>query len=176
MEEEVEALKKNKLKLEILDPTGEVIRTHHFFYEALYGSRLRVTVGETTYMMTRDGGMMDIITKETPDLVRTPSSKEEPRYYNPESQDTQKLFCEETLIPVWNVRYSDPNVGNKGESVYMTVSAENEQVAKTLALACSDFSKHIIPEYYDARYLTIFKPSGLYKIGEVQYFEGDPRL
>lgn len=58
MEEEVVALKKNKLKLEILDPTGVVVRTHHFFYEALYGARLRVTVGDNTYMMNRDGGMI----------------------------------------------------------------------------------------------------------------------
>ena len=56
---EVEVLKKNKLKLEILDPTGVVVRTHHFIFEALYGSRLRVTVGDNTYMMNRDGGLIE---------------------------------------------------------------------------------------------------------------------
>ena len=100
----------------------------------------------------------------------------EPKYLNKETGKVQRLFCEETLIPVWNVRYEDPYVGNKGEAVYMTVSAKDEKDAKTQALACTEFSQHITPSFYNARYLTAFKAEGNYKIGEVQYFEGDPRL
>ena len=105
-----------------------------------------------------------------------PPSPKSPVYLNIDTGEMQKLFKEETLIPVWNVRYEDPTRGNKGEAVYYTVSAKDETEAKTLALACTDFNKHILPEHYDARYLTVYKPVGNYKIGEVQYFEGDPRL
>ena len=102
--------------------------------------------------------------------------EKEPEYFNPETQKTQKLFAEETLIPTWTVRYEDPTRGNKGEAVYMTVSAKDYKEAQSQALACYDFNKHILPEHYDAKYLSAFRASGNYKIGEVEYFEGDPRL
>ena len=96
--------------------------------------------------------------------------------FNKDTGETQKLFCEETLIPTWTVRYEDPTRGNKGESVTMTVSANSEDDAKVQALGCRDFTQHILPEHYDSRYLTAFKARGNYVIGEIQYFEGDPRL
>ena len=103
-------------------------------------------------------------------------AKKNLKYINKDSGKAQELFDEQTLIPTWTVRYADPNAGNKGEAVYMTVSAKDEREAKTLALACSDFNQHITPEFYDSRYLSAYEASGSFKIGEVQYFEGDPRL
>ena len=176
---EVEALKKNKLKLEILDPTGVVVRTHHFIYEAQYGSRLKVTVGDNTYMMDRDGEMiekpdLDIGKEWATEYKKNLNPTDEPRYYNPESQDTQKLF--DKLIPVWNVTYKNPSVGYKGEGLYYTVEAKDADEAKSKALANMEFTKHIAMEFYDSRYLTAFTPIGIYVIGKVEYFEGDPRL
>ena len=96
--------------------------------------------------------------------------------FNKDTGETQKLFCEETLIPTWTVRYEDPTRGNKGEALYMTVSAETEWKAKEQALACSGFTKHLTPEFWELKYLTAYKARGNYVIGEIQYFEGDPRL
>ena len=105
-----------------------------------------------------------------------PPSPKDPIYFNTEIGKIQRLFDENTLIPTWTVKYEDPNVGNKGEALYMTVSAKDEDDAKTQALACTDFSKHITPSFYNPRYLTTYKATGNYKIGEVRHFEGDPRL
>jgi hypothetical protein len=163
---------RKKLQLEILDPVGNVATTHHFFYVAGQGNRLRLTITDNTYIMDKDGKLV-ILTQEEMDRE---ASRKEPKYFNPETQKTQKLFCEEVLVPTWTVKYEDPYVGNKGEAVYMTVSAKDELEAETLALACSEFSQHITPNFYNARYLTAFRAEGNYKIGEVKYFEGDPRL
>jgi len=99
-----------------------------------------------------------------------------PKYFNTKTKKMQELFCEETLIPSWSVQYQDPNTGNNGESVTINISAKDEQQAKTLALACSDFNQYITPEFYDSKYLTAFPAVGNFKIGEVRYFEGDPEL
>ena len=115
--------------------------------------------------------------KSKPEIVLDNSgSLPEPKYFNKETKKTQKLFCEEVLVPTWTVRYEDPNTGNKGEALYMTVSAKSEDEAKTQALACSGFNQHILPQHFEKRYLTAYKARGNYVIGEVQYFEGDPRL
>ena len=98
------------------------------------------------------------------------------KYINKETGKAQELFDEQTLVPTWTVRYADPNAGNKGEAVYMTVSAKDEREAKTLALACSAFNQHITPDFYDSRYLCAYEATGNYVIGKVEYFEGDPRL
>ena len=98
------------------------------------------------------------------------------KYINKETGKPQELFDEETLIPTWTVKYGDPNSGNKGEAVYMTLSAKDEQQAKTLALACSEFNQHITPDFYDSRYLSAYEATGNFVIGRVEYFEGDPRL
>ena len=105
-----------------------------------------------------------------------PPSPKDPMYINTAIGKVQRLFDENTLIPTWTVRYQDPNAGNKGEAIYMTLSAKDEQEAKTLALACTEFSKHITPDFYNAKHLIAYKALGNYKIGEVQHFEGDPRL
>lgn len=103
-------------------------------------------------------------------------TKKNLKYINKETGKAQELFDEETLVPTWTVRYADPNTGNKGEAVYITVSAKDEQTAKTEALGCSAFNQHITPEFYDSRYLCVYPATGNFKIGEVKYFEGDPRL
>ena len=56
---------KKKLKLEILDPKGKTIRTHHFFYEVSggKGSRLRLTLNDNTYVMDGDGKLV-ILTQD----------------------------------------------------------------------------------------------------------------
>ena len=46
---------KKKLKLEVLDPTGEVAKTHHFYYEAGEGNRLRLSITDNVYIMDKDG-------------------------------------------------------------------------------------------------------------------------
>jgi hypothetical protein len=61
--------------------------------------------------------------------------------------------------------------------VYINVSAENEELAKEIAIANEEFMSHIYDkEKFDKKYLSTFKPSGSYIIGKVEYYEGDPRL
>lgn len=48
-----------KLSLEIFDPTGNKVRTHHFFYNAGIGNFLQLTVGENTYHMDCTGRIID---------------------------------------------------------------------------------------------------------------------
>ena len=57
---------KKKLKLEILDPKGKTIRTHHFFYEVSggKGSRLRLTLNDNTYIMDGDGKLVILTQNE----------------------------------------------------------------------------------------------------------------
>jgi len=96
------------------------------------------------------------------------------KYYNPNTKKTEGLF--ESLNPVYRVCYINPLVGNKGESVWVTLEAENEDDAKIKAMNIEEFTKHIWKKYYDQKYLTAYKPTGLYVIGKVEYYEGDPRL
>jgi hypothetical protein len=48
-----------KLSLEVFDPTGNKVRTHHFFYNAGIGNFLRLKVGENTYYMDCTGRIID---------------------------------------------------------------------------------------------------------------------
>ena len=99
------------------------------------------------------------------------------KVYNPKTKKNQDLF--ETLIPVFTVGCTNDNVvnGDKGCAVYINVSAENEELAKNLALANEEFMSHIRDQKnFDKKYLVAFKPTGLYVIGKVTYYEGDPRL
>jgi hypothetical protein len=56
-------MNEKKLKLEILDPTGEVAVTHHFYYNAGEGNRLRLTITDNTYIMNCKGKLI-ILTQE----------------------------------------------------------------------------------------------------------------
>ena len=170
---------KKKLKIEFLDNRDKVVRGHEFNYELIAGkgARIRVTLNGKTFFL-----------EETPepepdwkDVVLNDEGMkhligDEPLLFISGEGKPEKLFDEDKLIPTWTVRYKDPNVGNKGEAVYMTVSAKDEQQAKNEALACNEFSRHITPEFYDSRYLSAYPATGNYVIGKVDYFEGDPRL
>ena len=96
-------------------------------------------------------------------------------YTNPQTGKAQKLF--DTLIPVFAVRCNEPAVkGYKGCSVIIFVDAKDETEAKIKALKNKEFTSHIDIKYFDRKHLTVYKPTGIYKIGEVMYFEGDERL
>lgn len=98
------------------------------------------------------------------------------KVYNKKTKKTQDLF--ETLIPVFTVCCTNDNIvnGDKGCGVYINISADNEELAKELAMENEEFMSHIRKEEFDKKYLNTFKPTGNYVIGRVQYFEGDPRL
>jgi hypothetical protein len=154
---------KKKLVLEFLDNRDKVVKTHEFNYEVIAGkgARIRVTLNGKTFFLE----------DQTPE----PDWKDQILEQD-DKQWATEFVSEDKLIPSWTVSYKDPNAGNKGEAVYMTVSAGDEQQAKTAALSCSEFSQHITPEFYDARYLKAYPATGNYVIGKVQYFQGDPRL
>ena len=57
-------MKQKKLQLQILDPTGEVAVTHHFYYNAGEGNRLRLTITDNTYIMDKDGKLVILTQKE----------------------------------------------------------------------------------------------------------------
>ena len=103
-----------------------------------------------------------------------PPSPKDPKFYNPKTKKTQKLF-EDPLQDVWQVRYQNPLVGDKGECLYLVVEASDMEFAMNKAMANEEFTSHIYMKYYDKRYLTAYKPMGNYVIGKVIYFEGDPR-
>ena len=175
---------KKKLKIEFLDNRDVVKKTHEFMYEVIAGkgARIRVTFnGETFFLeeaLDPEPDWKDVVLGDDQQWATEYKGEPEEKrllFVSGEGKP-EKLFCEQNLIPVWTVSYIHPTVGYKGEALYITVSAKDEQAAKTEALACNEFNQHIVPEYYDARYLKVFKPQGNYKIGEVQYFEGDPRL
>ena len=99
------------------------------------------------------------------------------KVFNAKTKKNQDLF--ETLIPVFTVCCTNDSLvnGDKGCAVYINVSAENEELAKDMALANEEFMSHIHKkEEFDKKYLSTFKPQGNYVIGKVNYYEGDPRL
>jgi len=44
-----------KVQLEILDLTGHVIRTHHFWFDADYGSQFILTMDKNEYIVDKNG-------------------------------------------------------------------------------------------------------------------------
>ena len=99
------------------------------------------------------------------------------KVFNPTTKKNQDLF--ETLIQVFTVCVTNDEMvdGHKGASVYINVSAENEELAKNLALTNEEFMSHIRDQKnFDKKHLNTFKPTGNYVIGKVKYFAGDPRL
>ena len=180
---------KKKLKLEVLDPTGEVVKTHHFFYEAGEGNKLRLSITDNVYIMDKDGKLV-ILTQEDlyKEHLRNTSSvkidnnltkdlRVEPQYYNPKTKKTQKLF--EKLVPVFTIGCSTQDIvsGDKGCAVYITVEAEDIEHAKDKAMLNEEFMSHIYDrKNFDRKYLQGHEPIGNYVIGKVLYYEGDPRL
>lgn len=159
-----------KLQLQILDPTGEVVTTHHFYYNAGEGSRLRLTITDNTYIMNKDGKLV-ILTQEE---ITREEKRKEMLYTNRETSKPQKLF--EILVPVFTVSYINPLVGDKGEALYITLEANSREQAIQLAMKNEEFTKHIYMKYFDEKYLNTFIPAGNYVIGKVDYYSGDPRL
>ena len=55
-------MSKKKLQLEILDKDGNVIMTHHFFYNQYYEisdeNTLRLSVTDNTYMLDKNGKLL----------------------------------------------------------------------------------------------------------------------
>ena len=105
------------------------------------------------------------------------------KYFNPKSKKIEPLF--ETLCPVFTVccRTPDIVIGDKGASVSLNVEVcgkivlEYIEEAKDKALLNPEFVKHIRMKNFDKdKHLVVYKPSGLYIIGRVEYNEGDPRL
>jgi len=174
---------KKKLQLEILDPVGNIVVTHHFFYEAGQNNRLRLTITDNEYILDKDGKLV-ILTQE--EILREaerkmgkglPSPTGELYYYNTETRKKQTLF--EVLIPVWTIACTNDNVvdGDKGCCVYITVEAEDIEHAKDKAMLNEEFMSHISDrKNFDRKYLRGHEPHGNYVIGKVLYFEGDPRL
>jgi hypothetical protein len=101
--------------------------------------------------------------------------KKESMYFNPETKKNQDLF--ETLNPVFAIRCDDPNVviGNRGASIKIIVEAKNEEQAIKKAMLDSNFTKYLRMSSFEKEFLEVYKPSGLYVIGKVDYFEGDER-
>jgi deoxyribodipyrimidine photolyase len=98
------------------------------------------------------------------------------KYFNPKEKKMEDLF--ETLCPVFSVSCRTPNVvnGYKGAAVYINVEAKDEEEAMNKAIANPEFTKHIHMKDFERKYLETYKPTGLYVIGRVEYFEGDERL
>lgn len=183
-----------KLRLEILDPTGNVAKTYNLDYYAGFGNRLRLTIGDNTYIMDSNGKLV-ILTQKEIDIEeqykehlksvsaikighsKTKDLRESPQYYNPETQKKQTLF--EKLIPVFTVACVNDNLvnGDKGCAVYITVEAEDMEHAKDKAMLNEEFMSHIYdrPNFHRDS-LRVHEPHGNYVLGKVLYFEGDPRL
>jgi hypothetical protein len=109
-------IKKRKLQLEIIDPTGNVAVTHHFYYEAGEDNRLRLTITDNVYHLDKDGDFLMLteeeFNKESEHVkignidYNDPKTKawfaamkdrfNKPQYFNPDTKKTQKLFDEKT--------------------------------------------------------------------------------
>ena len=101
------------------------------------------------------------------------------KYFNPKTKKSQDLFELDSLCPVFTVRCNTPDIviGDKGSSVSLIVEACNEDEAMEKALLNKEFVSHIrMKGFIKEKYLNVYKPSGLYVIGRVEYNEGDPRL
>jgi len=53
-----------KLQLEILDPTGIPVVTHHFYYNAGEDNRLRLTITDNKYILDSQGKLIILTQKE----------------------------------------------------------------------------------------------------------------
>jgi len=173
---------KKKLQLEILDPTGNVVVSHNFDYEAGQDNKLRLAITDNVYIMDSNGKLV-ILTQEEIDKEtnRKENSvgKKEPRYFNPKTKKIEKLFDEKNLIPVFTVGCTCDNVvsGDKGCAVYFTTEAQDMEAAKDKAMLNPHFMSHIRDvKNFDRKYLSVHVPQGNYVIGRVWYFEGDERL
>jgi hypothetical protein len=98
--------------------------------------------------------------------------KPEPKYHNPKTGKTQKLF--DVLIPVFTVAYLNPLINSK--KVYYTVEAANDKEAIDKALQNEEFKNCIGTKSYDEKYIYVYKAIGNYVIGKVTCVEEEPEL
>jgi hypothetical protein len=84
-------MNEKKLKLEVLDPTGAIVVTHHFFYKAGHGNRLRLTITDNQYIMDKDGKLV-ILTQEEIDREAKHKEQSKLQYFNPKTGKMQGLF------------------------------------------------------------------------------------
>lgn len=184
-----------KLKLEILDPTGNTAVTHHIDYYAGENNRLRLSISDNVYLMDSNGKLLiltqdEIGREEEIRIARTPSSRDielkqriqisdlkEPYYYNPKTDKTQKLFEEQTLNQLWEVYVDNYNVidGDKGAEVRIVVEAQDMEQARDKAINNNDFMQHVLTNFTRDHFV-VHKPVGNYVIGKIEYYSGDPRL
>lgn len=108
------------------------------------------------------------------DKKRREKNQESIKYYNPKSENMEELF--DKLNTVYTVCYQNHEVGWKGEALYITLEAENQEQAKNIAMLNPEFTEHIDIKYFNRKCLSAFKPKGNYVIGKVEYYEGDERL
>ena len=128
-------------------------------------------------LMDKNGKLVILTMKE----IEQEEERKKPKigdilYTDPKTGKTQTLF--ETLLPVFTVccRYPDIVIGDKGCSVRINVAAENEEKAVLTALTNKAFTKHLRMIDFDMKCLSVYKPTGNYVIGQVNYHEGDERL
>lgn len=100
--------------------------------------------------------------------------KPEPKYHNPKTGKSQKLF--DKLIPVYNVKYTSPDHEWKGETVNIVLEADNEQDAIDKAMKNQEFINYIDMNHFDKKYFSAHKPVGNYVIGKVNHFKGNLAL
>jgi len=76
---------------------------------------------------------------------------------------------------IFNVRYTS-DCGWKGEALWYTINAVDENAAIKKAMSNPDFTKHIHMPRFNKKFLSCYIPTHNVKLGEIFYFEGDERL
>ena len=100
------------------------------------------------------------------------------KYYDPQTKKQHDDLFEE-LNPVFTVCCTNDNIvnGDKGCAVYINLEAKDEEDAMNKAIRHKEFMSHIHDKKnFNKKYLSVYKPTGIYVIGVVKYYEGDPRL
>lgn len=93
---------KKKLRLEVLDPTGATVVTHHFYYEAGEQNRLRLTITDNEYVLNKDGKLV-ILNQE--ELGREAERKDNKYCQCKEPQrNTGSNFCTKCLKQIHDNR------------------------------------------------------------------------
>lgn len=84
-----------KLKLEVLDESGNTVRSYHIDYNETEGKRIRVSVEDYHYIMNTEGKLV-ILTQEeiNREAKRVEAEKQQQKlqYFNPKTGKLQGLF------------------------------------------------------------------------------------
>lgn len=81
-------------------------------------------------------------------------------------------------LSIFQVRYANPLVGDKGEALYYTCKAFNSDDAKRQAMNNNEFLDYIYLKHFNGKYLVAYKidDDREHLIGKVEFYTGDPRL